>query len=56
MCVCSQPTQTSPIVKVWIREVEITVKLAVVKFHCDGVMGFLVNRPDTTGQVQTFNS
>ena len=46
-------TQTRPIIHIWVGEMKVPVKLSVIEFHSHGVMRFLIDGPDSTGQIQT---
>lgn len=45
-------TQACSIIHVRVGEMKITMELPVVELHSHGVMGLLVHRPHSTGQVQ----
>lgn len=48
-------TQACFVVLKWVCEVEVAMKLSIIKLHGHGMMCLLVNRPDSTGQVQTWD-
>lgn len=45
------PTQTCPIIQIWIRKVKVTMKFSIIEFHSNCVMRLLINSPDTPCQV-----
>lgn len=46
-------TQARPIIHIWVGEMKVPVKFSVIELHCHGVMRFLIDGPDSTGQIQT---
>ena len=50
----SQRTQTSLVVKVWVGEVEVSMKFPVIELYCHGVMSILIDSPYETRKVKAF--